>query len=53
LAAGASTYKLPFGHRGQNQPCINVLDERCYITSQNHSYAIDGNTLPEGWAPLL
>jgi carbamoyl-phosphate synthase small subunit len=53
LAAGASTYKLPFGHRGQNQPCINTLDERCYITSQNHSYAIDGNTLPEGWSPLF
>jgi carbamoyl-phosphate synthase small subunit len=53
LAAGAKTYKLPFGHRGQNQPCINVLDERCYITSQNHSYAVDENTLPEGWSPLF
>jgi carbamoyl-phosphate synthase small subunit len=53
LAAGAKTYKLPFGHRGQNQPCINVLDERCYITSQNHSYAIDSSSLPEGWTPLF
>lgn len=48
LAAGAETYKLPFGHRGQNQPCIGQ-DERCVITSQNHGYAIDANTLPKTW----
>jgi carbamoyl-phosphate synthase small subunit len=49
LAAGASTYKLPFGHRGYNQPCINLKTRQCYITSQNHGYAVDEKTLPPGW----
>ncbi len=49
LAAGADTYKLKFGHRSQNQPCLEVGTRRCYITSQNHGYAVDGSTLPEGW----
>jgi carbamoyl-phosphate synthase small subunit len=49
LAAGADTYKLPYGHRSQNQPCIEVGTKRCYITSQNHGYAVRGNTLPAGW----
>ena len=49
LAAGARTYKLPFGHRGQNQPVQQVGTERCYVTSQNHGYAVDGESLPEGW----
>lgn len=49
LAAGANTYKLKFGHRGHNQPCTEVGTRRCYITSQNHGYAVDGRTLPEGW----
>ncbi|MCP5469620.1 MAG: glutamine-hydrolyzing carbamoyl-phosphate synthase small subunit [Chlamydiales bacterium] len=49
LAAGAKSYKLPFGHRGQNQPCVEVATKRCYITSQNHGYAIDEQTLPDGW----
>ncbi|HYD58223.1 MAG TPA: glutamine-hydrolyzing carbamoyl-phosphate synthase small subunit [Burkholderiales bacterium] len=49
LAAGANTYKLKFGHRGHNQPCIEVGTQRCYITSQNHGFAVDGNTLPAGW----
>lgn len=51
LAAGADTYKLPYGHRGQNQPCVEVGTERCYITSQNHGYAVRGDTLPMGWEP--
>ncbi|MDR1144409.1 MAG: glutamine-hydrolyzing carbamoyl-phosphate synthase small subunit [Spirochaetaceae bacterium] len=66
LAAGADTYKLPYGHRGQNQPCIeldehgaagsrgvsaNVPGSRCYITSQNHGYAVRAETLPSGWEP--
>lgn len=51
LAAGADTYKLKFGHRSQNQPCVEVGTKRCYITSQNHGYAVDGRTLPEGWEP--
>ncbi len=49
LAAGAKTYKLPYGHRGQNQPCQSSQDETCLITSQNHGYAIKESTLPKGW----
>ncbi|MBI5635940.1 glutamine-hydrolyzing carbamoyl-phosphate synthase small subunit [Candidatus Micrarchaeota archaeon] len=49
LAAGAKTYKLKYGHRGQNQPCTNVDSNRCYITSQNHGYAVDEKTLPPDW----
>jgi len=51
LAAGAQSYKLQFGHRSQNQPCIQVGTKRCYITSQNHGFAIDDQTLPENWSP--
>jgi carbamoyl-phosphate synthase large subunit/carbamoyl-phosphate synthase small subunit len=49
LAVGADTYKLKFGHRGQNQPCIETSTNKCYLTSQNHGYAVDENTLPENW----
>jgi carbamoyl-phosphate synthase small subunit len=49
LAAGADTYKLKYGHRSQNQPCIDTGTKRCYITTQNHGYAVDSNTLPEDW----
>ncbi|GHU39917.1 carbamoyl-phosphate synthase small chain [Spirochaetia bacterium] len=49
LAAGADTYKLPYGHRAQNQPCVNTEDGRCYITSQNHGYAVRAESLPKGW----
>jgi len=49
LAAGSRTYKLKYGHRGHNQPCIETKTGRCYITSQNHGFAVDGKTLPEGW----
>jgi carbamoyl-phosphate synthase small subunit len=49
LAAGADTYKLPYGHRGQNQPCIDRTTGRCYVTSQNHGYAIREESLPSGW----
>jgi carbamoyl-phosphate synthase small subunit len=51
LAAGCDTYKLKFGHRSQNQPCKQVGTNRCYITSQNHGYAVDSETLPAGWEP--
>jgi carbamoyl-phosphate synthase small subunit len=51
LAAGADTYKLPYGHRGQNQPCVEAGTNRCYITSQNHGYAVRGETLPRSWEP--
>ncbi|MDR1901531.1 MAG: glutamine-hydrolyzing carbamoyl-phosphate synthase small subunit [Treponema sp.] len=51
LAAGGDTYKLPYGHRGQNQPCTEVGTKRCYITSQNHGYAVRGESLPQNWEP--
>ncbi|MBU2584748.1 MAG: carbamoyl phosphate synthase small subunit, partial [Bacteroidetes bacterium] len=49
LAAGAETYKLKYGHRSHNQPVNEAGTKRCYITSQNHGYAIDSRTLPEDW----
>lgn len=49
LAAGADTYKLKFGHRSQNQPCIKNGGKHCFITSQNHGYAIDTKTLNPDW----
>ena len=48
-AAGATIYKLKYGHRGQNQPVREVGTNNCFITSQNHGYAVDGNTLPQDW----
>ena len=51
LAVGADTYKMPFGHRGQNQPCIDLGTGRCFITSQNHGYSVDEATLPSDWEP--
>jgi carbamoyl-phosphate synthase small subunit len=45
LASGGNTFKLKFGHRAQNHPCIDLLTKRCYITTQNHGYAIDPNSL--------
>lgn len=49
LSAGGDTYKLKFGHRSQNQPCIEI-GGHCYITSQNHGYAVDTKTLPDVWS---
>jgi carbamoyl-phosphate synthase small subunit len=49
LSAGGRTFKLPFGHRSHNQPCQEVGTEHCVVTSQNHGYAIDDSSLPEGW----
>ncbi len=49
LAAGADTFKLKYGHRSQNQPCLESGTKRCYITSQNHGYAVNHETLPEDW----
>lgn len=51
LAAGADTFKLPYGHRGVNQPVRDVQTGRCYITSQNHGYAVNDSRLPAGWQP--
>jgi carbamoyl-phosphate synthase small subunit len=51
LAAGANTYKLKYGHRSQNQPCLQEGTKRCFITSQNHGYAVETKSLPEDWEP--
>jgi carbamoyl-phosphate synthase/aspartate carbamoyltransferase len=48
-AAGAQTMKMKFGNRGHNIPCTNMISGRCYITSQNHGYAVDAKTLPQYW----
>lgn len=53
LAAGADSYKLKYGHRSHNQPVLEVGTDKAYISSQNHGYAIDNDTLPEGWEPLF
>jgi len=45
LAFGGDTYKLKFGHRGQNHPCVDLETGRCYITSQNHGYAVKAESL--------
>jgi carbamoyl-phosphate synthase small subunit len=52
-AAGAETYKLKFGHRSHNQPVLLKGTDRCFITSQNHGYAVDTKTLPTDWEPLF
>ena len=72
LAAGADTYKLKYGHRSQNQPCLlndnqseigrinpptspqsHQGTKRCFITTQNHGYAVNPKTLPKEWIPLF
>ena len=52
-AAGAKTYKLRYGHRSHNQPVQRVGSTQCFITSQNHGYAVDDKTLPSDWEPLF
>ncbi|WP_297101293.1 glutamine-hydrolyzing carbamoyl-phosphate synthase small subunit [uncultured Draconibacterium sp.] len=52
-AAGAETYKLKFGHRSHNQPVLLEGTNKCYITSQNHGFAVATETLPSDWEPLF
>ena len=52
-AGGATIYKLKYGHRSHNQPVRMVGTDRCFITSQNHGYAVDNNTLGADWEPLF
>lgn len=52
-AGGASIYKLKYGHRSHNQPVMEVGTTRCYITSQNHGYAVDAQTLGSDWKELF
>ncbi|ORX60617.1 carbamoyl-phosphate synth [Hesseltinella vesiculosa] len=53
LAAGAKTLKMKYGNRGHNIPCTNLLSGRCYITSQNHGYAVDAESLPADFQELF
>ena len=53
LAAGAKIYKLKYGHRSHNQPVKVVGTNRCFITSQNHGFAVDDSHLHEGWEPYF
>jgi carbamoyl-phosphate synthase small subunit len=52
-AAGAKTYKLKYGHRSHNQPVRLEGTNTCYVTSQNHGYAVDQSTLPADWEPMF
>lgn len=52
-AGGATIYKLKYGHRSHNQPVMEVGTTRCYITSQNHGYAVDAKTLGSDWKELF
>lgn len=52
-AAGATIYKLKYGHRGHNQPVRMVGTEKCFITSQNHGYAVDARTLDKDWEEIF
>lgn len=51
LASGAKTYKLKYGHRGINQPVQDLISRQCFVTSQNHGYAVDEASLPAEWEP--
>ncbi len=52
-AAGANIYKLKYGHRGHNQPVIMVGSDKCFVTSQNHGFAVDNDSIPSEWEPLF
>ncbi len=52
-AGGAQIYKLKYGHRSHNQPVRQVGTNRCFITSQNHGFAVDNTTLTDDWSPLF
>ncbi len=47
LSQGADTFKLKYGHRGQNKPCVDLLTGRCLVTSQNHGYSVNQNSLKD------
>ncbi|NWX35117.1 PYR1 protein, partial [Notiomystis cincta] len=53
LALGAHTYKMKYGNRGHNQPCLHEDTQRCFITAQNHGFAVETGSLPPGWVPLF
>ena len=49
LASGAKTYKLKFGHRSHNQPVLEVRTNKAYLSSQNHGFAVENESIPDGW----
>jgi carbamoyl-phosphate synthase small subunit len=49
LASGATTYKLKFGHRSHNQPVLEVGTHKAYLSSQNHGFAVDNESIPNDW----
>lgn len=53
LAAGAETYKLKFGHRSHNQPVLEYGTNKAWLTSQNHGYAVENDSIPAGWLPYF
>jgi carbamoyl-phosphate synthase small subunit len=53
LASGAKTYKLKFGHRSHNQPVLENGTNKAYLSSQNHGFAVDANSIPDGWLPYF
>jgi carbamoyl-phosphate synthase small subunit len=53
LASGADTYKMKYGHRSHNQPVLQSGTDKVYITSQNHGFAVDNNTLGKDWIPFF
>lgn len=53
LASGARTYKLKYGHRGYNQPVLLAGTNRAFITSQNHGFAVDNESLGDDWEPYF
>ena len=52
-AAGATTYKWKYGHRSHTQPVRRVGSDQCFVTSQNHGFAVDSSTLSADWEPLF
>ncbi|XP_055844101.1 CAD protein [Episyrphus balteatus] len=52
-AAGCKTFKMKYGNRGHNLPCVHQGTGRCFMTSQNHGFAVDTKTLPSDWEPLF
>lgn len=52
-AIGCRTYKIKYGNRGHNLPCVHETTRRCFMTSQNHGFAVDADTLPADWRVLF
>ena len=53
IAAGAKTYKMKYGNRSMNAPVVDLRTTLCYQSPQNHGYAVDTATLPDGWKPFF